>query len=204
MARASPHFVRRAIRIHAGELVNYVPGFLASLFFNTNTAFSGAFSWITGISAYPLLLLPYLSLGFWVVSKTIGTLPAFLAFLLMTSSNGLSEIDTVVTVCLCLWGNLFLKQQWSCWLNVWAVTGVALLLFAPGQAGLLLLATSPLGAFALVQAICQRRSLIFLVGVGSFLLGLLLWLTPLGKMLFGALRYAAEQSSVNSIAYGTV
>ena len=187
----------------ARGLINYVPGFLASLFFGTSSAFSGAFSGLTGISAYPLLLLPYLGLGFLVVSKTIGTLPAFLSFLLMTSSNGVSEIDVMVTACLCLWGNFFLNRQWSRWLAVWAVTGLALLLFAPGQAGLLLLATSPLGAFALFQAIRkEQRSLIFLACGGSFLLGLLLWLTPLGKMLFGALRYAIEQSSINSIAYG--
>jgi len=187
----------------ARGLINYVPGFLANLFFGNSAFFGAAFSWTTGIYANPFLLLPYLSLGFLVVSQTIGTLPAFLAFLLMTSSNGVSEIDTVVTVCLCLWGNLFLKRQWSRWLAIWAVTGIAFLLFAPGQAGLLLLSTSPLAAFALVQAIRkERRSLISLTCGGSFLLGLLLWLTPLGKMLFGALRYAIEQSSINSIAYG--
>ncbi len=187
----------------ARGLINYVPGFLANLFFGNSAFFGAAFSWTTGIYANPFLLLPYLSLGFLVVSQTIGTLPAFLAFLLMTSSNGVSEIDTVVTVCLCLWGNLFLKRQWSPWLAIWAVTGIAFLLFAPGQAGLLLLSTSPLAAFALVQALRkERRSLISLTCGGSFLLGLLLWLTPLGKMLFGALRYAIEQSSINSIAYG--
>ncbi len=187
----------------ARGLINYVPGFLANLSFGNNASFSAAFGWTTGIYANPFLLLPYLSLGFLVVSQTIGTLPAFLAFLLMTSSNGVSEIDTVVTVCLCLWGNFFLKRQWSRWLAIWAVTGIALLLFAPGQAGLLLLSTSPLAAFALVQAIRkERRSLISLGCGGSFLLGLLLWLTPLGKMLFGALRYAIEQSSINSIAHG--
>ncbi len=187
----------------ARGLINYVPGLLANLFFGTSAFFGADFDWKTGIHANPLLLLPYLNLGFLVVSQTIGTLPAFLAFLLMTSSNGTAEIDTIVTVCLCLWGNLFLKQQWSRWLAVWGVTGIALLLFAPGQAGLLLLSTSPLGAFALVQAIRkERRSLISLIGGSSLLLGLLLWLTPLGKMLFGALRYAVEQSSINSISYG--
>ncbi len=187
----------------ARGLINYVPGFLANLFFGNSTFLGAAFSWTTGIYANPFLLLPYLSLGFLVVSQTIGTLPAFLAFLLMTSSNGVSEIDTMVTVCLCLLGNLFLKRQWSRWLAIWVTIGVAFLLFAPGQAGLLLLSTSPLAAFALVQAIRkERRSLISLTCGGGFLLGLLFWLTPLGKMLFGALRYAIEQSSINSVAYG--
>ncbi|MBD2019958.1 hypothetical protein H6F43_07120 [Leptolyngbya sp. FACHB-36] len=184
----------------ARGLINYVPGFLATLFLDG----TAASHWATGTPANPLLLLPYLTLSYLVISRPIGALPAFLALLLMPTGNGFSEIDTILAVCLCFLSSYFLKQQWVKWLVAWSTIGLVLLLFSPGQAGLLLLSTVPLAAFALFRAVRTDRWTLIRVGLGGgLLLIVLLLLTPIGKMLFGAVRYAIEQSSINSIAYGT-
>ena len=178
-------------------LVNYVVGALASLFFD-GTAMSHQI-----VNTGGLLMMPYLSLSFLVLMRTIGILPAFLACLLAPMANGLAEIDCIVTVVLCGMGGVFLKWRWSQWLIVWGTASLALLLFAPGQGGLLIVSMLPLAGFALVQAALKDRQRLLVVVVSMALLLLLLSLvTPLGKMLFGAIRYGVEQSSINSVAHG--
>ena len=178
-------------------LVNYLVGALASLFFD-GTAIAHQV-----VNTGGLLMLPYLSLSFLVLMRTIGILPAFLACLLAPIANGLAEIDCIVTVVLCGLGGVFLKRQWSQWLLVWGTASLALLLFAPGQGGLLILSMLPLAGFALVQAFFKERQRLLQAVVSMVLLLLLLSLvTPLGRMLFGAIRYGVEQSSINSVAHG--
>lgn len=183
----------------ARGLMNYVPGLLAHLFIGDTAASYVA----TTMPGNALSTLPYLSITFLVVAQTIGLLPAFLACLLMPMFNGLTEINCIVTVALCGLGNAFFKQQWSQWLLAWVVTSVIFLLFAPGQGGLLILSMLPLAGFVLLKAVVkERQKLLRVSAVGLSLLLLLSLLTPLGKMLFGAIRYGAEQSSINSVAHG--
>ena len=177
-------------------LVNYFIGALASLFFD-GTAIA-----YQVVSTSGLLMLPYLTLSFLVLMRTIGILPAFLACLLAPMANGLSEIDCVVTIVLCSLGSVFLKWRWSQWVMVWGIASVALLLFAPGQGGLLILSMLPLAGFALVQAFFKERQRLLKVVVSMVVLLLLSLVTPFGKMLVGAIRYGVEQSSINSVAHG--
>jgi hypothetical protein len=180
-------------------LVNYVPGLLASLFFDGTAASS------IGVFASSVMMLPYLALALVAIARTIGLLPAFLACLLMPTANAASEIDVILTVALCGLGSYFLKQHWSRWLLAWGATGIAVLLFAPGQGGLFILSTLPLAGFALWQAIRKERQTLFRgIGPEVLILGVLCLITPLGKMLFGAIRYGVEQSSINSVAHGVV
>lgn len=183
----------------ARGLVNYIAGLFANLFFGETAA---AYQ-VASSPGNAVLMLPYLSILFLALSRTIGLLPAFLACLLMPMADGISEIDCMTTAALCVWGNALFDCRWSRWLLVWGVSNVALLLFAPGQGGLLIISTLPIAGFALFQAVRkERQKLIFTAaaGLSSFLL--LCLLTPLGKMLIGAVRYGAEQSSINSIAHG--
>jgi hypothetical protein len=181
----------------ARGLVNYVPGLLANLFMNGN-----ATSYIA-VAGRPIMFPPFLLIGFLGMAPAIGLLPAFLALLIMPSPGGLFEIDVLVSVQLCLLGVLFGRQRWLLWLGVWLLGGLALILFAPGNGGLSMMATAPIAALVFYKAIRQspghllRAAIVTLVG-----LPLLVGLTPLGAMLGGALRYGAEQSSVNSVAYG--
>lgn len=183
----------------ARGFVNYYAGLLANLFFgDTASAYS-----IASVTGNALWILPYLSISFLAMFSIIGLMPAFLACLLMPMGNGLSEIDCITTAAVCGLGTTLFARQWSRWLLTWGMTSVAMLLFAPGQSGLLVLATLPIAAFALFKAVRKEGKRLFLTAVGGIPIFLLLCLvTPLGKMLVGAIRYAVEQSSINSIAHG--
>jgi hypothetical protein len=86
----------------------------------------------------------------------------------------------------------------------WGATSLALLLFAPGQGGLFILSMLPLTGFAFVKAtLKERQRLLVVVAGGSLLLLLLSAITPLGRMLLGAIRYGVEQSSINSQSAGS-
>ena len=116
---------------------------------------------------------------------------------------GISEIQMVITTCLCIICEENLRLSPSRWLLVWILVGSAAVLIAPGQGGLLVLATMPLGIFALFKAFRNERAR-FLSYAGILIISLatLLILTPLGAMLAGAVRYGIEQSSINNIANG--
>ena len=183
----------------ARGLTNYICGLVANLFFGDAAS---AYS-VASTSGNALWMLPFLSISFLVISKTIGLMPAFLACLLMPMANGLSEIDCMTTAALCGLGTAFFAKCWSRWLLTWGIASVAILLFAPGQGALLILSMLPIAGFALVQAVRKERQRLIPTVAGASLIFLLLCLTtPLGKMLVGAVRYGAEQSSINSVAHG--
>jgi hypothetical protein len=182
----------------ARGLVNYVPGLLTDIFFDGTAAAQ------TATLGKSLLALPYLTIGLIFLANSIGWLAAFLSLILMPAPvNCLFEIHVILTATLCLLVEFFLRRRWTQWLAVWVVLGIALVLFAPGQGGLFLLGTSPLGAIALYRALRQDQKRL-LYGVSGLVLAIVLLalLTPLDQMLIGAVRYGAEQSATNSAAYG--
>ncbi|MER3433401.1 MAG: hypothetical protein C4288_08215 [Leptolyngbya sp. ERB_1_1] len=185
----------------ARGLINYLTGALGNIFYgDTAVAYQAVFGTNDGSAIW---ILPFLVISFVALYRTIGLLPAFLACLLMPMNTGLSEIDAVMVAALCVLGNAFFAKAWTRWLLIWSMTGIALILFAPAQAGLLMLSTLPIAGFALLQAIRkERKQLIraFAIAIPIFLL--VCWLTPIGKMLVGAVRYVREQSSINSVAHG--
>jgi hypothetical protein len=181
----------------ARGLINYVPGFLAGLLFNDTAA-----SYLA-VAARAPQFLPYLAISFLVISRSIGALPTFLALALVPNPNNIYEIDLMITVGLCILAEFLLKNRPLAWLGLWLTTCVLLILFAPGQGGLFTIATFPLTTFVVYKAVrLERRSLIRGT-IALFLLAIVLaLLTPLDQMLWGALRYGLEQSSLNSVAYG--
>ncbi|GAG91396.1 unnamed protein product, partial [marine sediment metagenome] len=76
---------------------------------------------------------------------------------------------------------------------------MSIILFAPGQGALAVLATVPIAFYVLGQGLLRDASSIFkvllLVTGLSLVLGLA---TPFGKMFYAAIRYGLEQSSINS------
>lgn len=179
----------------ARGLINYVPGFLADIFFDgTATAH---------IAAFDIMAVTYLIVGFLAIARLIGVLPSFMVFLLMPLANGIAEIDLIVTLGLCFLCLLFLKRRYTSWLLSWVAVGTVLLLFAPGQAGLLLVATTPLALVAAYQALRYHpQRLLVQLGISCLVAIVLAVVTPIDEMLFGAIRYGAEQSKLNSISYG--
>jgi hypothetical protein len=176
-------------------LVNYTPGFIAHLFFGDKP-----FAHVASIS----FLMPFHSgFGFLILSRVIGLFPAFVAILLMPSGNMVNEIDILMILCVCILGTAWLTLNRVNWLSLWLGIFLGFVLFAPGQGGLLAIATFPFAAIAFIQALRYDRSALLrkLLGFGISA-GILAIFTPLGRMWFGAIRYALEQSSINTIAYG--
>ena len=179
----------------ARGLVNYFPGAIASILFDGKASSFAA--------VQPFMYTGILLVALPVLAKSIGKGPATLALLLAPTPNGISEIDVFVTVfvsVVCLGFQKWIPRKW---IAVWFCFGMAILLFAPGQGALAILATTPL---FLIMAYRYYRNepkkmfgLVLVFGVGIALLSIA---TPFGKMLWGAIRYGFEQSNVNSIAHG--
>jgi hypothetical protein len=177
----------------ARGLVNYLPGALNALVFDGTAATMEA---VSGYRSTLILLVAFPPLAY-----AIGKGPAFLGLVMHPVANGLSEIDVVATVALCLLCELFLRSRPVFALFAWIVLGSTLVLIAPGQGGLFVLATSPLGVVLLRRAwLHQRRKLLALAAVSSALMAVVLVFTPTGLMLAGAVRYGLEHSGVNTIA----
>lgn len=181
--------------VPARGLVNYLPGFWNNLIFGGTPA--------SVELTYPFTYVAIVAIAAPLLSRVIGRGPAVLALLIGPSANGLGEIDLVGAAFLCCfcWG----CTRWrpTRWLPAFAVSAIALLLFAPGQAALTLLACAPLVLVMASRALAEHRlRAIYLFLAFSALLLIMLAVTPLGRMIVGALRYGAEQSAINSVAHG--
>lgn len=155
------------------------------------------------ISGKAILFLPFFIIAFFALYPSIGLLPTFLTLVLMPSPGGLFEIDLMVTAGLCILANSFLKQHPIAWLLTWLITSIASILFAPGQGGVFTISTFPLVAFVVYRLIRGNRKLLIRTAITTAItFCIIALLTPLDEMVFGAIRYGAEQSSLNSTAYG--
>ena len=181
--------------VPARGLMNYLPGAAADLLFDGTAA---SFSAVP-----PFLYTLILFISFPILSKSIGKGLTVLALLFAPYINGLSEIDIIVTVFICfLCQRLFKSTPWL-WITSYMTLGLLLILYAPGQGGLAILAVSPLACFTLYSCFfAQKGTQIKLLLFALTIILVALLATPLGKMIFGAIRYSIEQANVNSIAYG--
>lgn len=178
----------------ARGLMNYLPGLTASLFFDgTATTFD---------AAAPFLYVLVLAVAMPALAATIGRGPAILALFLAPYINWISEIDIVVTAFLCVICSGFVRWQPARWLAIAWCAALTLLLYAPGQGALAIVAVSPLALVMLYRAFRDdRKRLVGTLAVIVAITGLTCLVTPLGRMLVGAIRYGVEQSAVNSIAH---
>ena len=143
-------------------------------------------------------------MAFPALARAIGKGPAFLALLLMPGADGVSEIDLVVTAALCMFSEAFLKWQPNRALGAWIVMCPALVLIAPGQGALFVLASAPLGLVLFRRAwLGDSRRLIKTLVMSGVVLGAVLLATPAGLMLLGAVRYGLEHAALNTVANAT-
>jgi hypothetical protein len=172
----------------------YLPGAAAS------TLFDGTAAIFQGV--YPFLFVAYLLVVLTLLSRAVGLGIAALAFFLVPTLNGLSEIHFIVTAFLCVLCLGCLKWNPPAWVLAWLVSVVGIILFAPGQGALVTLATAPIALYMAWQGFLRTPYSMFKVIFLFLALALVLGLaTPLGKMFFAAIRYGAEQSSINSAAH---
>ena len=179
----------------ARGLMNYATGMLSSLIFGGATAAV----WATlpfVFAALALVALP-------VLRRSLGMGGAFVALLVGPFANGIGEIDIAVSIFLFAFCRGWLVWRRDVWLAAFVACGIALLLYAPGQGALALLACGPLAVVALWRLYRQdaRRLLVVLAAMAGVAI-VLMAATPLGPMVLGALRYGAEQSRINSAAHG--
>jgi hypothetical protein len=178
----------------ARGLVNYVWGGALELFVG-GTASNIAAMW-------PFVYLAMLFLAGVVLSKVLGKGVTALALFLFPYFNGFSEIDVGVTAFICVIAMGCLKWTPVRWLGAWTGLGVVLVLWAPGQGALAILATVPLGIWMTRRAWLEEPAQFRILSIALVAVAVGLAVTPLGRVLLGALRYGAEQSAVNSIAHG--
>jgi hypothetical protein len=178
----------------ARGLVNYAWGAALAVFLDGKAS--------SLVAMWPFVHLAMLFVAAFVLSRVLGTAVAALALFLFPYVNGLSEIDVGVTVFIYLLATGFLRWAPVRWLGAWVGFGTLLVLWAPGQGGLAILATAPLGLWMAHRAWSQERGRLRVLSLIVAAVAIVLLLTPLGRVLLAALRYGAEQSGVNSIAHG--
>jgi hypothetical protein len=176
-------------------LINYLSGFLSTAFFD-------------GTAASVMVALPFefalvLLVSFPLIARVTGPFAAFVGLLFVPPAHTLSEAELLLSAALCLLGWGYGRWAPGAWLLAWIGTGVLAVLVATGQGGLLVLATLLPGAVMAVRAWRSHRFVLpGRVAVAAAVALVVGWLTPLRRMVLGAIRYGAEQSSVNDIAHG--
>ena len=176
-------------------LINYKMGALAALF--TDQTAAG----LMATAPYHMILL--LLVVFPAVAASIGIWPAFLVLLPANLDERLGDIDALMTAAICVLAYGWVKCTPVKWLLLWLVAGLCVVLIAPGQGALLVIATLPGGLWRLYKAAREQRRDLVCAGVAVGVVALVLaFTTPLGLIVAGAVRYGAGQAGVNDIANG--
>jgi hypothetical protein len=181
--------------VPAHGLMNYLPGLFANLFFDGS---AGTYNAAMSLAAAGFLLL-----GYWLLARAIGVLPALLAFLLMPLDIEIRRtVQFAFTAVLCLLAEPRLRVRPSVWLVAWGVLGFSLFLYVSGQGSLLIIATFPLALWMLYRAFREEPKRLGYTVLGVLaVVGVLLTATDLLPIVWGALRYGLENSAVYEAAY---
>lgn len=147
------------------------------------------------------------------LSFAILAFAAFLSIFYFSTSIGLSFVSIFflvgtlnwlfLTPFLCLWLSRRLLQRPAQWFGVWVITVPIVILGLPAQGLLLVVASGIIAAYYAWQMWRkpeERKLTGTLIAVA--LLVVLGFATPVGAMLFGAVRYVLENGPVNQVAYG--
>ena len=177
----------------ARGLINYKMGFFASLF--TDGSAGGL------LRTEPYQFITTIFFTFVPLSLVIGKWRAFLVLSFATLDDQLGDIDLLMTAGLCGLAYAWNRCTNTQWLMAWLAIGTLLVLIAPGQGGLVVLATAPAGVWRLYRAVRGERAVLLRTAAAAAVVFAVLGLaTPLGHIVAGAVRYGAEQGGVNSIA----
>ena len=177
-------------------LVNYAMGGLAALF----TAPSAEGMLETAPYQFTAVLL---IVGI-PLSCLVGKWPAFLMLAFATLDDRIGGIDAIMTAGFCVLVLIWNGLSHTRWLLAWLLVGTTAVLVAPGQGGLLVMATAPGGLWRLYCAVRdERKSLLIAAACVMAVAAILCLTTPLGLMVAGAVRYGAGQAAANIVANGT-
>ena len=180
----------------ARGLDNYLRSICASLFFSPDAPgwyFAGKIS-----AGFYIVFL------FFLLRSVVGSLPAFILLLFCPIRPlGIIAINGLCAAALVWLIALRNRVENEVWPVLWILVGTGLVIYAPAQGGLTVLATLPIGLYWLFLAIKESPQRTFkLLSLTFLCAAIILIFTGTGKMLLGAIRYALEQAPVNIIANG--
>jgi hypothetical protein len=186
-----PYWDHAAVR----GLDNYLSSIFADLFFEP-TAPGYAFG-------ETITTTLYIGIAFFCLQTAIGSLPALVCLILYPTPLKLFGINLVCAACFCYLFVARNRYDLKFWPTLWILLGTSLVLYAPSQGGLVVLATLPIGIYWVYRAFKEdSRGTLKLLCIALAVLGIVFLATPCGKMLVGALRYGIEQARINVIANG--
>ena len=180
-----------------GILSNYAPMALSVSFFDGTAAAVPA--------TFPLLGVLMILVAYRPLVAAMGLPVTVLALTMYPLANGLWEIHIAWAAVFALLMVTFGRSPPPArWLLLWLAVGTAMVLLAPGQGAILVIATIPMGLTMVLRGVKEESVPRTLAAVSGFALGglLVLLLTPLGEMVFGAARYGLEQARSNLNAFG--
>lgn len=146
-------------------------------------------------------------------ASTLLALAAFISIYLFSESIGLAFVATLflggrptyffLTPFLCLWLSARLRSKPTLWLGAWILTAPLAILGTPPQGILLVVASIPIAAHAIVQLwhYHEARTWTPLIASAAILLAFAIF-SPLVPMLYGAVRYVSDNAPINQTAYG--
>jgi hypothetical protein len=104
---------------------------------------------------------------------------------------------------ICLWSSSRLRSRPSVWLGAWLLGAIVLILVVPGQGLVLSAAFAPLAAKMVYDLLRgrNRKEIGYLAGLVIGIV-VVVAVTPLYRMLLGAVEYTLQNSAINQISYG--
>ena len=180
--------------VPARGLFNYLSGMLNEIMFDGSAA--------TMSFTEPLLYLVLTSIVVAALKHVLRKELVFLVLLFLPFLNNLSEILMVVGAFMCAVITLTTRLKFPEWFLFCLLAGTSAVLFAPGQAALVILSLIPVGLLVLHRDYSEGLQLQPATLAVFVLFVVITAVTPLWQVIFGAIRYGIEQSSANSVAHG--
>lgn len=149
----------------------------------------------------PYVALFVLSVLFVALLYSIGTWPALFIVCMAPAIGSIGNIDLFSTAALSVLCAALFRAKPATWLVCWVLIGTLLVLIAPGQGGILVLSTLPLGAFTLMRAANKEALRLVATIVLGVVAVIAIAMTPFIQIVLGAVGYALEQSRVNTVAH---
>lgn len=175
-----------------GLIDDYLNSFFSAIFFNGTAA---TLIESNRVTIAILGLIAFLSINNF--SKSI-----FLSFIILLLIGGrLTSLFLIPFIT--LWLNQDIRKNSDKWFGVWLLSIPLVILGAPPQGLLLVVAFSFLIPIQIWKIITDKQKFSYKFTLFSFvIISIFLISTPLAPMLFNAVRYVVENGPINQVAYG--
>ncbi len=182
--------------VPARGLVNYVPGFLAWLFYDNTFA-----SQVLVLNQFAAL---YIFLAYFAFRMMVGD---FIAFLMVSSVSYFAGFPTggiiIAVASLVILYKTINHKNYVISLWIWLGLSCFAALFYIAEGSAFVLSTLPFALWLTYQSYLQsKKSIGISIGILGLGASILIWTTKLGLIGISAVRYLIEQAGVNDVAHG--